>query len=170
MTWRRFKVKVEIAIYRRVEDVIQAIWPNNGFFTGLRLFVCLFNSLKSDKTREASLCECVSTHICVFVIVCVTKLSLLEFALLCYQWSSLRCCDWGNCGVCCWVCEGEGTWFGWGQLLSLPVFVCVFCVWEIFVMCVCTAKKKACMHDAHIFVSHHVLPAPDLIQQRETFR
>ncbi len=49
----------------RVEDVILMIWPNNGFFTGLRLFVCLFNSLEYDKTKEAILLECVCVCVCV---------------------------------------------------------------------------------------------------------
>lgn len=52
----------ETSICWRSEDVIQAVWANNGFFTGLCLRVCQqgpFNSLKFDKTRA----RCVSVSV-----------------------------------------------------------------------------------------------------------
>ncbi len=57
---------------------------------------------------------------------CVSKLvgvSLPEFAPLCYQHSSLRCCDCGNCGGCCSVClKRHLVWLG---KVHISACVCV---------------------------------------------
>lgn len=90
--------RAETSICWRSEDVIQAVWTNNGFFTGLWLRVCqqgLFNSLKFDKTRgrcvSVSVFVCLLNHFSVNVCSaaapppCLSTQSSPEFVLPCFQ-------------------------------------------------------------------------------------